>query len=250
MWDDEVAVISVGAGPGGLAYAAATADAGLDVLVATPPRGGAAQERDTERGWLPTSSDRLTEDYLSELVTGAIQPAAPAATELPVRTLYIPPRQPSRKAVVDTFVGSRLPVWAGTCLASPFSAVLTVVDHWPTMMRNANGQSVGVASIGAANGGSLADWLADAVREREIAELADARLQRLVFEDARVVGVVFDTPRGEWAVQATHAVALAPPDPAPHASIPEGGDGDVALVGLAGSRFVRVELVHTENAAD
>ncbi len=43
MWDDEVAVISVGAGPGGLAYAVATADAGLDVLVAARPVRGDGQ---------------------------------------------------------------------------------------------------------------------------------------------------------------------------------------------------------------
>jgi hypothetical protein len=107
---------------------------------------------------------------------------------------------------------------------------------------------VGVAPIGAADGRELDDWLAEAVHEREISTLEDATLQRLVFEDGRVIGVVFDTPDGEYAVQARHGVALTPIEPPPTASVPAGGD--IALVGLAGSRFVRLELVHTGDAPD
>lgn len=248
MWDDDVAVISVGAGPGGLAYAAATADAGLDALIATPPRADGAQAQDTGLGWLPVVGDPVTDEYLAELATGALSPAAPATSDLVVRTLHTPPRQRSRKPVVETFVGSRLPVWAGACLASPFGAVVTTVDHWPATRLTANGLSVGVAPIGAPDGSSLSDWLAAAVREREISVLDDATLQRLVFEDGRVVGAVFDTPEGDWAVQATHGVALAPTGPMPTEPVPPGGE--LALVGLAGSRFARLELVHTEDAPD
>jgi hypothetical protein len=250
MWDDDVAVISVGAGPGGLAYAAATADAGLSVLIATPPRadGAQAQAQDAGRGWLPVSGDPVTDEYLAELATGAISPAAPAASDLVVRTLHTPPRQRSRKPVVETFVGSRLPVWAGACLASPFGAVVTTVDHWPATRRTANGLSVGVAPIGAPDGRALDVWMAGAVREREVAVLGDATLRRLVFEDGRVIGAEFDTPEGDWAVQATHGVALSPAGPTPSAPVPAGGE--LALVGLAGSRFVRLELVHTEDAPD
>lgn len=248
MWDDEVEVISVGAGPGGLAYAAATADAGLDVLIAAPPQRADVQAGDTGRGWLPAVSDPATDEYLAELVAGVILPAAPRGPDLPVRTVYPPPQQRTRKVVVETFVGPRLSVWAGACLTSSFGAVLTTVDHWPATMRTAEGHSVGVAPIGAADGRALADWLAEAVREREISAVEDATLQRLVFEDGRVVGVVFDTPDGEYAVAARHGVALAPTDPTPTAPVPAGGD--IALVGLAGSRFVRLELVHIEDAPD
>jgi hypothetical protein len=248
MWDDEVEVISVGAGPGGLAYVAAAADAGLDVLIAAPPRRTDVHAGDAARGWLPAVSDPLTDEYLAELVAGATAPAVAGAPDLPVRTLYSPPVQRTRKAVVETFVGPRLSVWAGACLASSFGAVLTTVDHWPATMRTAEGLSVGVALIGAADGRELDDWLAEAVHEREISTLEDATLQRLVFEDGRVIGVVFDTPDGEYAVQARHGVALTPTEPPPTAPVPAGGD--IALVGLAGSRFVRLELVHTGDAPD
>lgn len=248
MWDDDVAVISVGAGPGGLAYAAATADAGLHVLIATPPRADGAQAQDAGLGWLSVSGDPGTDEYLAALATGVISPTAPTTSDLVVRTLHTPPRQRTRKPVVETFVGSRLPVWAGACLASPFGAVVTTVDHWPATRRTANGLSVGVAPIGAPDGSALDDWMAEAVRQREISVLDDATLQRLVFEDGRVIGAVFDTPEGDWAVQATHGVALAPTGPVPRAPVPAGGE--LALVGLAGSRFVRLEQVHTEDAPD
>lgn len=250
MWDDEVAVISVGAGPGGLAYAVATADAGLDVLIAAPPPDPGGRDLDADRGRLTLGTDRLTDEYLAELTAGAIMPGTSGGPEMPARTVYPTPEQRSRKVVVDTFLGARLLDWAGRCLVSPFGAVLTTVDHWPAVRRTPDGLPVGVAPLGAANGSSVSDWMADAVRERDITVLDDATLQHLVFDEGRVIGAVFDTPEGDYAVQARYGLALTPVggDPVSAAPIPAGGD--FALVGLPGCRFVRLELVHTEVASD
>ncbi|MEN4479150.1 FAD-binding protein [Mycolicibacterium cosmeticum] len=245
MWDDEVAVLAVGAGPGGQAYAAVAADAGLDVLIATPPSGPAAPP--AARGWLPIADDPLTEEYLSELTAGVTVPAEPASADLTVRALHTTPRPRSGKAVVQTFDGAQLPVWAATCLASPYGAVLTTVDHWPATRRTRDGRSVGVATLGGADGRAVSDWIADAVRERDIAVLGDAALRRLVFEDGRAVGAVFDTPDGEYAVHARHGLALAPARVPALPAVRPSAETEFALVGLAGSRFVRLELVHTED---
>ncbi len=246
MWDDEVGVLAVGAGPGGQAYAAVAADAGLDVLIATPPASapGAAPG---SRGWLPFIDDSLTEEYLSELTAGVTAQGDPPSVDLAVRTVYTAPPPRSGKAVVQTFDGAQLPVWAATCLASQYGAVLTTVDHWPSTRRTSDGRSVGVAALGGADGRAVSDWMADAVRERDIPVLGDAALRRLVFDDdGRPSGAVFDTPDGDYAVHARHGLALAPAVVAPLPAVPVPADGEFALVGLAGSRFVRLELVHTD----
>lgn len=248
MWDDEVAVLAVGAGPGGLAYAAVTADAGLDVMIATPTVSGPAAQTGV-RGWLPILGDAVTEEYLSELTAAVTAPPESGGSELTVRTVYTPPRQRPGKVVVQTFDGAQLPVWAGACLSSGYGAVLTTVDHWPAARRTADGRSIGIAPVGVADGRPVSDWMADAVRERDIAVLADATLRRLVFEDGRVVGAVFDTTDGEYAVHASHGLALAPAGVPPQPATPPPG-GEFALVGLAGSRFVRLEVVHTQDVAD
>ncbi|GAS95001.1 uncharacterized protein RMCC_1967 [Mycolicibacterium canariasense] len=246
MWDDEVAVLAVGAGPGGRAYAVLAADAGLDVLIATPPEGG-PDAPPGARGWLPIAEDPLTEEYLSELTAGVVAPAEPASADLTVRTVHTTPRPRSGKgkAVVQTFDGAQLPAWAATCLASQYGAVLTTVDHWPATRRTSDGRSVGVATLGEADGRAVSDWMADAVRARDIAVLGDAALQRLVFEEGQVVGAVFDTPDGEYTVHVRHGLALAPARIPALPAVP--AEGEFALVGLAGSRFVRLELVHTED---
>lgn len=245
MWDDEVAVLAVGAGLGGQAYAAVAADAGLDVLIATLPASAAGVALGS-RGWLPFADDSLTEEYLSELTAGVPDPVGPASVDLAVRTVYTTPQPRSGKAVVQTFDGAQLPVWAATCLASQYGAVVTTVDHWPSTRRASDGRSVGVAALGGADGRAVSDWMADAVRERDIAVLSDAALRRLVFDDdGRAAGAVFDTPDGEYAVHARHGLALAPAVAAPVPTEPVPADGEFALVGLAGSRFVRLELVHT-----
>lgn len=256
MWDEIVDVVSVGAGPGGLACAVAAADAGLEVFVALPGAVTAADagpDTDASRGWLPVVADAETMaffDALAEELPTVLLPGDPAA--LQIRALHEVKVDTSRRAQVETFVGSRLGTWAAGCIASPYGLLFTRVDHWPTAtMRTTNGKSFQVAALDepARTASTFADRLDALVADRDIEILTDCPLQRIVFEEGRIVGVVVDSPDGPWAVRARVGIAVTSERPAPLDTRILDTDSRIALVGLTASRFGRVEVLSTADVA-
>jgi hypothetical protein len=155
---------------------------------------------------------------------------------------------------VEPFLGSRLMDWAGQCLTSPYGMLYSSVFGWYSCatMRSADGGTIEVVPIGTIDwrrglgGGVLQDWMLDRVREREIEMLSDTGMERLVFEDGRVTGVVLSTSNGPLAVRARRGVTIAPSenDSATVGIAPVGGEQrQVCLVGKTASRFGRVELL-------
>ena len=268
MWDEEVDVVVIGAGIGGIAHAIATVDAGGEVLVVDalrPLRGDAAPVALRERvgarqgQLLPDTHDVETNDYFAALVDGVPTNGLRDAT-VPLRRAHNLSREEVNRRVVEPFVGSRLSGWAETCLSSPYALMYTNMRDWPTTtMRSSDGESIEVLSVGTvdwADGlgeGALRRWVAEQAQQRHIDVLTDSSLQRIVFEDGVIVGVVVETPEGPLSVHTRAGVTLSPSDRDPVSDSPaDAVAGDrlqVCLVGRTASRFARVELLATEPAA-
>jgi hypothetical protein len=196
-------------------------------------------------------TDTQTEGFFASLVDGLPSPAyLTRAVPVPTRTATASPDDDA----VEPFLGSRLMAWAGQCLTSPYGMLYSSVFGWEssTTMRSADGGTIEVVPIGAIDwrrglgGGVLQDWMLDRVREREIETLADTGMERLVFEDGRVTGVVLSTSNGPLAVRARRGVIIAPSenDSTTVGIAPVGGEQRrVCLVGQTASRFGRVELL-------
>jgi hypothetical protein len=223
-------------------------DAGLDVFVALPGAATAPHTGDP-RGWLPVVADDETMaffDALAEELPTVMLPGDPAA--LQIRALHEVKVDTSRRAQVETFVGSRLGTWAASCIASPYGLLFTRVDHWPTTtMRTTNGKSFQVAALdeSTTTSSTFADRLDALVADRDIEVFDDHRLQRIVFEEGRIVGVVVDSPDGPWAVRARVGIAVTSERSAPPDTRILDADSRIALVGLTASRFGRVEVLST-----
>jgi hypothetical protein len=268
MWDTEVDIAVIGAGIGGLANAIATVDAGGEVLVADAfaplPRDAAnvaVRERVEARQdvLLPTTLDVETNEYLAALVEGLPTDGARDAT-VPRRNARNLSREEVSGRVVEPFIGSRLNGWAEKCVSSPYGLLYTSMRNWPTTtMRSGDGQSIEVLSVGTvdwADGfgeGALRQWVTDQARQRDIDVQTASTLQRIVFEEGVIVGVVLDTPEGPLAVRTRSGVTMSPGGVDPETEAVTGGTtGDrlqVCLVGRTASRFGRVELLATEPAA-
>lgn len=243
MWDHEVDVLCVGGAVGALASAVVAADEGVEVFVATSTA--------DDRGWLADQvADEDTLAYFAALTDGL--PAAPRpAAEVPVRPVRPLTAAERRSRTVPAFYGGRLKKWTEQCLVSPYGLLHTRVSDWrTTTMRTVDNRPVQVKVIGTiampAAGGSvpLAAWLNAQASTREIDVQDDARLQRIVFEEGVVVGAVFDTPDGPYAVRARHGITLAPRVAHTlHDDVRGADDAEVALVSEIGSRFARVELL-------
>ena len=266
MWDIEVDVACVGAGIGGLANAIATVDAGGEVLVAdvTPRHVGdgspvALRERvEAKRGWLVQESvDAETAEYfsaVSEGVGGSVDSMADPTVHLrAVRNLS---QDEAYGPTVERFVGSRLNTWATQCLSSQFGLLYTSMRHWSTTsMRSSDGESIEVLSLGAmewSDGlgkGALRRWMSAQARQRDIEVMSASPLERIVFEDGKIRGIVLATPDGPCAVRARAGVTFSALDQ--DADLDEGVDQtsgvsrQVCLVGRTASRFGRVELLDT-----
>jgi hypothetical protein len=267
-WDAEVDIVVIGAGIGGLANAIAAVDAGAEVLVADAvplSRGdaapGALRERVEARygTLLPETLDTETNEYFAAISEGALESAAPQQSDVPRRVARNLSQDEAFGRYIEPFVGSRLVSWAAQCITSPYGLVYTSMRNWrTTTMRSTNGESIEVFSIGAvdwAEGSGQCDlrqWLADQARERDIEVQTGNALERIVFEEGVVVGVVLSTPDGPYTVRARAGVTLAPADQDPGVDAPTGlGDGHrlhVCLVGRTASRYGRVELLSTEPA--
>lgn len=262
MWDHEVDVLCIGAGMGGLAGAIAAVDAGHSVLVAgstaapdTTGAGLATRRRlRAMRGWLPTdATDPATADYFAGFAEWVPETAFVA------RNLPVPTRAASMVTAEapETFVGSRLTDWAAQCLTSPYGIVFSHVSgSGATTMRAADGGTIEVTPLGSmswrreSGAPALRDWMAGTAAERGVDVLAQAALERLVFDDGRVVGAVLATATGRTTVRARRGVTLAPSDHDWFDDVQVGVPADgyvrqVCLVGRTASRFGRVELLDT-----
>ncbi|WP_197373953.1 hypothetical protein [Mycolicibacterium baixiangningiae] len=243
MWDHEVDVLCVGDAVGAFASAVVAADEGVEVLVATPTA--------DDRGWPADQvADEETLAYFAALTDGL--PAAPRpAAEVPVRPVRPLTAAERRSRNVPPFYGGRLRKWTEQCLGSPYGLLHTRVTDWrTTTMRTIDNRPVQVKVIGKialpTAGGSvpLAAWLHGQASMRDIDVQTDARLQRIVFEEGVVIGAVFDTADGPYAVRARHGITLAPRVAATVNDDVRGDDeAEVALVSEIGSRFARVELL-------
>lgn len=268
MWDTEVDVVIVGAGIGGLANAIAAVDAGGEVVVIDalePRRGeaapGALRERVAARHGqlLPDTLDVETNEYFAALVEG-ISTDTSYDDVVPRRDATNLSREQVNARVVAPFLGSRLSGWAQKCLPSTYGLMYTSMRGWrTTTMRSAEGESIEVLPVGAidwADGfgeGELRHWVARQARQRDIDVWTATSLQRIVFEEGVIVGVVLDTPEGTLAVRTRAGVTFAPTDQDPVLEGSQDVTGSdrlqVCLVGRTASRFGRVELLVTEPAA-
>jgi phytoene dehydrogenase-like protein len=266
MWDIEVDVACIGAGISSMAGAIATADAGGKVLVATPPadRGGSATGLAVQqcvggflRSWGRPDLDVETREYLTAVGEDLVPSERPEDARLTVRTVSAM----ANSGAVEPFVGSRLRAWNAQCLASPYGMLFSSVSGWRAMqqMRTSDGQSLDVQAIGAINpaelggGRGLSAWMVDRVHERGIAVHEASRLDRIVFDDGRIVGVVLSTSDGPLAVGVHRGVVISSSDPFAADSdalvAPSGSDElQVCIVGQPASRFLRIELLKTERA--
>ncbi len=251
MWDEMVDMVAVGAGPGTLAAAVAAADAGLDVLVVRPGAVTPVDDSGT-RGWLPVVGDPETAAYFDALAEDLPTEALPeGAAGLQVRALREVQVDKSRRAHVETFVGSRLGVWAATCIASPYGLLFTRVDDWPTTTMRTSGETsfevLTLEETGPADR-TFTERLDALVADRDIDVVEDSPLQRFVFEEGEIAGVVVDLPKGPWAVQARVGIVVTSPNPCPPDDRILPADSRIALVGLTASRFGRVEVLTATHA--
>ncbi|MDT5335074.1 MAG: hypothetical protein QOD90_579 [Mycobacterium sp.] len=266
MWDTEVDVAVIGAGIGGLANAIATVDVGGQVLVADAApalRADAAPVALRERvvakrgSLLYETPDLETNEYFAAVSEGILESAPPVADgSVPRRAAHNLSRDEAFGRV-DTFVGSRLTAWAAQCITSPYGLMYTGMRGWrTTTMRSDDGEAIEALSIGAMEWGSgfggreLRRWVEMQARERDIEVEADSALERIVFEEGVIVGVVLATPDGPYAVRTRAGITFAPRagklDSDEGAAPTPDERRQVCLVGRTASRFGRVELLSTE----
>lgn len=262
-WDQEVDVVCTDSGAAGLASAMIVVDGGGEAFVAESI-GHAAPDRTTAlsaprtRGPWPgfESSDYETNQYLAE-ISGDLGPMRRSAWDLnvPIRVVNeIAPAQAG--GGVAPFIGARLREWAARCLSSPYGFLYTRLTNWQSnTLYTDDGEAIEAYELGAMNpdpndvGGSVLDWLTAHARERGIESHPDTYLDRIVFEEGEVVGAVFTTPDGPFAVRARHGVSVATGGPivsalANHRLAAGDASVRVCLVGQYASRFGRLEL-HT-----
>jgi hypothetical protein len=265
MWDIEVDVACIGAGISAMASAIATADGGGKVLVATPPvdRGGSATGLAVQprvggflRSWGRPDLDVETREYFTAVGEDVAPSERPEDARLTIRTVS----PMANSGAIEPFVGSRLRAWNAQCLASPYGMLYSTVSGWrTTQMRASDGQSLEVQPIGAINpaeltgGNGLSDWMVGRVHERGIVLHEDSLLDRIVFDDGRIVGVMLSTSDGPLAVGVRFGVTISSSDPfvADSDTLSAPADTDelqVCLVGQSASRFLRIELLNTERA--
>jgi len=259
MWDTEVDLVCIGAGIGGLATAIATVDAGEDVIVADTGQIAASVATThgglgAARGWLQHDGEDVeTEDFLAAVVEG-LDPLVrrPGASRVPTRVAR-PWTGDGRS--VEPFVGATIRAWDAQCLGSPYGTLHSSVFGWQrTRMRSSDDEAIEVIPVGEIDWHDglgehdLLNWMGGQAYERDVDVLSASSLQRIVFEEGLIVGVVLDTPDGPYAVGTRRGVTLSPPDNGPAAAgqLTDPSHGDrkqVCLVGRSASRFGRVELV-------
>ena len=264
-WDLTVDFVCVGAGAGGFAAAIAAVDAGASALVANfhQPRRLIAQAAtgQVSTGRLVNAlgielADPETSEYLAALIEDVEQPVASDDTVPVLAAGELIPyshQKPGKRDQVPPFYGGRLGDWAGACVASPFGVVYSrVITDAQTPKRSRSGTMVEVAQLGTIQldpdvpAPALDQWLSVQAHARGIDVHDQSVLRRLVFEEGRIVGAVFDTPTATLAVEARHGVMLACDTdgscPQVASSVGEPTTAEVCLVREPLSRFSRLEL--------
>jgi hypothetical protein len=263
MWDIEVDVACVGAGPSTLASAVATTDMGASVLLAAPAdapgsaRSGVAVQQRVGGflgSWVRQKMDVETDRYLTALAEDYWSPSGfTGDSRMTVRTVSAMPSG----APPEPFLGSRLGAWNASCLASPYGMLFSSVSGWRTeRVRTEEGQSLEVmrvgdiASVDASAGFDPVGWLRSQVTARAVDQRSFTDLRRIVFDAGRVVGVELTTPDGVLAVGIRHGLALSsgePPMDLPPRKLDTARVEDLQLciVGQAASRFLRIEVLGT-----
>lgn len=248
-WDDEVDVVCTGAGIAGLSIAISAVDEGADVLVAERPAGVS-----DVRWWPLDCADEDTRAYLAELTADLDASQLDCDGEdLPIRDIVTDRGRDSR--TVPPFVGSRMRDWAAQCICSPSGFLYTRVTDWPTAtVALSGGEAWEVAEVGTATPdgtdpvAALHKWLTVEADERDVERFSVTGLQRLVFDAGVVAGAVFGTVDGPYSVRARHGVLICPQAQTSRQEaglVPDGAELRAALVGRAGSRFGRVELLRS-----
>ncbi len=247
-WDDEIDVVCVGSGAMGVAAEMAARAIGLTTHVV-----GSAPTGSGDLAARLGIEDAETVEYLRSVTDDITPTGVSAGNELPIRFVDGPAAPARPGAGVATFLGAALRTWAATCMASPCAVLTTEVsDPRLTTTYRCSGQAVEAVVVGSVEFGpdtppTFDDWLTSWAHDSGLVVDGAVALQRLVFDDGRVVGAVLDGPTGTTAVRTRYGVVL----PLSQNSVPcrwpaEGLDGvreaDVALVTRAASRFGRLEL--------
>ncbi|OBC10946.1 hypothetical protein A5784_36225 [Mycobacterium sp. 852013-50091_SCH5140682] len=257
MWDDEFDVVCCGSGLGVLACAIAAADADLDVLLAQP---GVENRHEADAPLLgPGIEDPQTREYFDALSAdvGSVA-AASNDVELTVRSVRAPaPARPG--SPIAPFYGARLRDWAVECLLSPYGVLYTrLTDRETQSMQTQSGEDIEVKVIGSVTSGdgavsALDEWLIGQTRDRDISTYENSTLERIVFEEDEIVGVVLNTDEGPRAIRTRHGIAVAGRQNGPaRGALPVDEPNrtlQVGLVGQSASRFARVELLVTDPTA-
>jgi hypothetical protein len=267
MWDDEVDLVCSGPGVGGLASAIAAVDAGHEVFLARSAADDRAEA--PQPGYCrahPWLSNRVvdpeTNEYFAAL-SGDLGTLGWGGRDAEVSIRVVRGEPPAdRKRAVEPFVGARLRDWAARCLVSPYGFLHSRISgRGTTPMRTRGGEAIEVTVVGSMEpdiasdaASALTQWLSTEAYERDLPVFDDSPLERMVFEEGDVVGAVFTTPDGPYAVRARRGVTVTtgglPRNPGMStASIAGHGPLQVCLVSQTASRFGRVELLTTEPAA-
>ena len=262
-WDVEVDVVCVGGGVAALAMAIVAVEDDAETYVAGPAHHAARSDpASLSEAWLgPDVSDAETVGYFRALSADLTSVNMVGDAVIPVREVMDPPPFDPRRPV-EPFIGSRLRDWAGHCLASPYGALYTrVSDRDMDTMHTARAEVIDVKVVGTwpagppPSGTAVAEWLAAEADDRDIEVHHQERLQRIVFEDGEIAGVVLVTPHGQRAVRARHGVAMAPTVPVTDAA----AELDLAhyqreirigLVSQPASRFGRLETLTAASTGD
>jgi hypothetical protein len=209
---------------------------------------------------LPEVLDPETAEYLAAISEGVLEAAVPHQGSVPRRNARNLSREEAFGRWIEPFHGSRLNGWGAQCITSPYGLMYTSMRDWrSTTMKSGGGESIEVHAIGVmewtdgSGEGALRQWLMAQARERDIDVQFGSTLERIVFEEGVIVGVVLSTPDGPFTVRTRAGVTLAPPGQDSGDDEPVvNGEGDrlhVCLVGRTASRYGRVELLTTEPAA-
>jgi len=248
VWSDQVDVVCIDDGLAGLLCAIAVAAHGATVMLAAQPR--------HSRPWFEAvRGDPATSAYLAELSadidsTDVAHPT-PGDDVLPVRPVR--PHQIAttgrRRRIVPPFDGGRLRQWTAECTASATGYLYTRVTDWPSeQVQTADGDLLEVTeyTVPAEVTGSyekLHGWLTAQAAELGVHAHPVEKVERLVFDETSVSGVVFGASGASLAVRARHGVLMCGTSGAAM-TVAEPAER-LALVGRAASRFGRVELLTT-----